>query len=291
MHKANKVPVSINQVFYSEEDFVSQINKGYEAAVSDDTADLKALFRQYENRNYCPTWMKLLLNIKYDKISPAHSNGLNRWAEQFSENAEALAEMFDVDDYLQDVLVKDLNHFISDCSLSLEVSCSDYRDYIYQCIFYDYVPNLDIRWHKQRGWGLFAKQDIPPFTFIGLYVGNILPTAMLKFMEWFRGYHKKYVWLLSFNTFYGIDSEVKGNYTRFMNHDEENSKRITTFSLQMARDEKVWSIPNRGFIANMMSPEQPKYPFYEGEELVWNYGPRYIMSTTKNDSTETDTAK
>lgn len=271
MDKLHMVPVSINQEYFDEEEFVSRINQGYQNSTNTKSTGLKPLYQEYCCRSIHPEWLKYPLRWLYDDKSPSRQNGLNQWEARFNEHAEALADEFGVEDYLRDVLVLNLNRFMAECSAGLTLSCETFKDYIYQCIFYDYAPDLDIRWHENRGWGVFAQRDLPPFTYVGLYAGNVLPTFYVSCIEFTRRFFNKYAWILSFNPRYCIDSEKRGNYTRFINHDEKDSKRLLTFSLQIANGDDPWPVPYRGFITNINSKGDASTPFFKDDEVLWNY--------------------
>ncbi|MCH9621916.1 MAG: hypothetical protein S4CHLAM20_13470 [Chlamydiia bacterium] len=88
--------------------------------------------------------------------------------------------------------------------------------------FYNYLKNhendlkyckrFDLRYiSKKVGYGVFAKEDIAPYSTLHQYIGEIIPTEKLK---------EQHDSTFSFELFpdYSIDAMKKGNWTRFMNH-------------------------------------------------------------------------
>jgi len=272
----NTVPVSIHNHFFTADSFVETINAAYGKTRESDQG-FPADFKYYIHRNHCPTYLKPLLGITYSNMAPGFLSGLNYWKQTYSELSHHLAKSYSSKDYLQDILVEKLKNYIEEIEGDTNISCKDYKEYVQKCISLNYSPQLDLRWHDQRGWGVYAKEKIYPFMFIGLYTGRVIPTSLIGLIEKVRGYQNKYIWLLSYNNLYSVDAEKYGNYTRFINHDIKNSKRICTFSIQIAQGDEWVATPHRGFIVSDKDMEG-KPTFDIDEELLWNYGPNYYIS-------------
>jgi len=269
------VPVSIHNTFYNTKEFINEINNGYQQTHKGKNCTFPAALQEYRYRNHCSWWVKALLALSYSDLIPSSFSGLSAWNRKFLNNNKKLADFHGVDNYLQDVLVKKLNKYLLDNDISESIICEDYRDYVQRCIYYHYIPNLDIRWNNISGWGLYAKEDIYPYMFIGLYTGSVMPTSVIGILERLRGFHNKYVWLLSYNNLYSVNAEKHGNHTRFINHDEKKTKRVGTFSLQIAKGNSIFESPHRGFIASENHQSTTPFSFNQGEEIVWDYGPNY----------------
>lgn len=265
------ISTTINSHRYSSDDFVEKINSKYQQnGLSGST-----LMRGYILRNECAWFLRPYLLAIYDDLNPSNFNGLNSWDAKFRDAEADLNFAHNVNSYLQDILVAELNRYLVVEGYSERAKCQTYRDYLLKCIYFNYAPSLDIRWRDDRGWGVYTKRNIYPFTFIGLYTGNIRLTTIVGLAERMRKQHNKYVWLMSYNNMISVDAEKYGNYTRFINHDEAKSDRISTFSLQIAQGSSFTAIPHRGFIASIGSSRNFGLTFEEGQELVWDYGPRY----------------
>lgn len=88
-------------------------------------------------------------------------------------------------------------------------------------------PKVEVRWiHDDLGYGVFAKKEIRPETFIGEYTGIIQPRLpkhqnrsqhCILYTCWPLG-QKRYV----------IDAETKGNFTRLINHSETPNTMFLT---------------------------------------------------------------
>ncbi|MCH9616726.1 MAG: hypothetical protein SP4CHLAM5_02610 [Chlamydiia bacterium] len=110
---------------------------------------------------------------------------------------------------------------------------------------------------KQVGYGVFAKEDIPPYSVLCHYVGVVIPTKNLK------AAHDS---TFSFEHFpkYSIDAMNKGNWARFMNHSDLGTK---------ANNVTVWEY---------YSEDGPKIVFTSGSkgikkgaQLLYSYGEEY----------------
>ncbi len=271
------IRTTINNQHLSHASFIEQINQGYARHFrKQHHSAFAARYLGYTSRNLSDRWQKPALALFYDVNSPNEFNGLNRWSSCFEHFRKELSKRFKVSDYLRDVLVKRLNQHTYDWGLSKsEITCDSYKSYIHACLRFNYVPSFDIRWIDNKGWGLVAKEALYPFMFIGLYTGQLKLSLHAGLAERFRRRHNKYIWLLTYNTAFCVDAEMYGNHTRFINHDEEGSNRVVTFSLQIANDKEKIPVPHNGFILGF-DPQRPQNAvFEEEEEVVWDYGPGY----------------
>jgi SET domain-containing protein len=75
-----------------------------------------------------------------------------------------------------------------------------------------YCSRVSLRYiSKKVGYGVFAKEDIAPYSVLHHYVGEIIPTKNLK-----AEHDSTFSWELFPD--YSIDAMKKGNWCRFMNH-------------------------------------------------------------------------
>jgi len=270
------IPVSINDTFYTRRAFVNVINKGYRCAAAEGSKhNFRHDFRAYATRNLSRQWHKSALVIGYDGLSPSEFNGINRWQSCFDHFHSDLNHRFGVNNYLNDVLARGLNLHVKQHGVGESIQCQTYQDYIFACLKHDYAPPLDIRWSDEKGWGVYAKEDLYPFTFIGLYTGQFKFTLAAGIAERLSRQHNKYIWLMTHNTSFCVDAQHFGNYTRFINHDDHQSKRVVTFSLQIAQGKELISMPHNGFMLGYDPDRSSNIVFEAGEELVWDYGPGY----------------
>lgn len=123
------------------------------------------------------------------------------------------------------------------------------------------TPAYSVSWiSERRGFGLFAKNDIPSYRFVGLYAGLIRPyhlreennhayTALIPKKGLFSSIGDQWV----------IDSLESGSVTRFVNHSDTPNLGASVM---------LWrSLPLLSFSAIQDIPE--------GEELTINYGRRF----------------
>lgn len=110
---------------------------------------------------------------------------------------------------------------------------------------------------KKVGYGVFAKEDIPPYSVLCHYVGVVIPTKNLK---------AEHDSSFSFEHFpnYSIDAMKKGNWARFMNHSD------------------LGSATNNVTVWEYYSPHGPKIVFTsgakgikKGAQLLYSYGEEY----------------
>ena len=119
------------------------------------------------------------------------------------------------------------------------------------------IPDVALKWvNPHIGYGVFAKNDIPEFTYIGEYTGIVRPRKRV-----FRdknNYTFGYV-IGPYDTPYVIDAQKAGNFTRFLNHSD--TPNLTS----------RWLIANGVchiiFYANRLIPI--------GTQLTYDYGPLY----------------
>ncbi|MCH9811969.1 SET domain-containing protein [bacterium] len=110
---------------------------------------------------------------------------------------------------------------------------------------------------KQLGHGIFAKEDIAPYSVLCHYVGEIIPTKNLKV---------EHDSTFSFEHFepYSIDAMKKGNWARFMNHSDLGtpSNNVTVWEYYTEDGPKIF------FTAG---PRGIK----KGAQLLYSYGEEY----------------
>lgn len=275
------IPVSIEGKYYDENDFIDIINKKNQAVYHGKSG--AKCFKEYIERNKVSSFMRVLLFYLYDVITPQSFNGINHWQDRFNksfsqDNSNKRSEDLNIPSvtevYLQDILVSKLNNYLCDRN---KVSCKNYKEYIYSCIAANYTPKLDIRWSDEYGWGVYALENIYSFMFLGLYVGQVQQLLWLKLIDIIRGFHNKYELAFCYNEVFAINGEKKGNYTRFINHDTNGGKKISTFSLQIADNGEI-GIPHRGFIANVPKNKNSHIVFAKDEQLLWDYGKYYKLN-------------
>lgn len=110
---------------------------------------------------------------------------------------------------------------------------------------------------KKVGYGIFAKEDIAPYSVICHYVGEIIPTKNIK---------EKHDSTFSFEHFddYSIDGMKKGNWARFMNHSDlgTDSNNVTVWEYYKKDGPKiVFTAGPRGI--------------KKGAQLLYSYGEEY----------------
>ncbi|MEI8301074.1 MAG: SET domain-containing protein-lysine N-methyltransferase [Chlamydiota bacterium] len=87
------------------------------------------------------------------------------------------------------------------------------------------VPKVYVKWiNPLVGYGLFALEDIPSYTWIGEYTGVIRKRN--RHLDQYNNYIFGYV-VASADTPFVIDAQNQGNYTRFINHSDEPNLRST----------------------------------------------------------------
>jgi hypothetical protein len=87
------------------------------------------------------------------------------------------------------------------------------------------VPKVYVKWiNSLVGYGLFALEDIPAYTWIGEYTGVIRKRN--RHLDQYNNYIFGYV-VANKETPFVIDAQNQGNYTRFINHSDEPNLRST----------------------------------------------------------------
>jgi SET domain-containing protein len=127
-----------------------------------------------------------------------------------------------------------------------------------------YTANVAIKWIDDSfGYGLFAEDDLPAMTFVGVYTGVIRrrfrlhPNHNAYCFHYPSGFWRWKVFM--------IDAENKGNYTRFINHsDKPNLKPVC--------------VVNRGLLHIVFLTNQH---VVKGAQLTFNYGSDYWRKRKK----------
>lgn len=128
------------------------------------------------------------------------------------------------------------------------------------------IPPITICWlNAVVGYGVFAMQDLPAWSYIGEYTG-ILRRRKIIFSN-INDYCFRYpISSWSFK-YYTIDSAMSGNFTRFINHsDQPNVESFGVFC------EGLYRIIVR-----------TTRPIKKGEELCYHYGPLYWKHRQKQE--------
>jgi len=121
-----------------------------------------------------------------------------------------------------------------------------------------YCKRIDLRYiSKKVGYGVFAKEDIPPYSTLHHYIGEIIPSNKLN---------PDHDSTFSFELFddYSIDAMKKGNWTRFMNHSDvgEPTNNVT-----------VWEYYTKDG-PEIIFTSGPR-PIKKGTQLLYSYGEEY----------------
>lgn len=121
-----------------------------------------------------------------------------------------------------------------------------------------YCERVSLRFiNKKVGYGVFAKEDIPPYSILHHYVGELLPTDILN---------PDHDSTFSFEHFdeFSIDAMKEGNWTRFMNHSDigEPSNNVVVWEYY-AKD-----MPRIVFTAGVRGIKK-------GAQLLYSYGEEY----------------
>jgi hypothetical protein len=119
-------------------------------------------------------------------------------------------------------------------------------------------PKVYIDWIDQRlGYGVFALEDLPAFTFLGEYTGIMRKRPLLfhKSNDYCFGYEIG----IGHKTRYYIDAERAGNVTRFINH----GKKTNAEPLALYRS---------GLIHIIIRTSKT---ISKGEQILYDYGETY----------------
>ncbi|EPP34599.1 SET domain protein [Chlamydia ibidis] len=127
-------------------------------------------------------------------------------------------------------------------------------------------PPITICWiNSYIGYGVFARQHIPAWSYIGEYTGLLRHRQALWLDE--NDYCFRYPLPLLSWRYFTIDSGYQGNFTRFINHsDKPNVEAIGAFH------DGLFHI----IIRSIKTIEA-------GEELCYHYGPLYWKHRKKRD--------
>lgn len=128
------------------------------------------------------------------------------------------------------------------------------------------IPPIAICWlNAIVGYGVFATQDLPAWSYIGEYTGILRRRKLI--LSNINDYCFRYpVASWSFK-YYTIDSETYGNFTRFINHsDQPNVESLGVFC------EGLYRIIVR-----------TTRSIKKGEELCYHYGPLYWKHRQKRE--------
>lgn len=288
------VPVYLDGEIYQNKDFVLKVNKGYidgrrqhgdyrrGRPVYEEFTDAVALDKHKNNSLFVSDKRDCKLQFGIDDwtakfncfISEYGKRYLDGWqtpidcTKNRTPNTDCISTF-----YIKKFLLADLQEFARkfscDHSVDLE-KISDYPSYISACFNLKYCPKYDLRWISESGWGIYALQEIYPFTFLGIYGGKLRLRLWSRLSEFCRGYTNHYKWRIAEAPNYLIDAEKKGSLLRFMNHDRKRTRRAEPIVLF----DQI-KIPHRGLIAG--TPERKRYAeslmtFLPGDEVVWDYG-------------------
>jgi SET domain-containing protein len=116
--------------------------------------------------------------------------------------------------------------------------------------------------NKQVGYGVFAKCEIPPYSTLHEYVGELVPTEKLK---------ESHDCSFSFEYFpeFCIDAMKKGNWTRFMNHCERDDP---------ANNVIVWEFYTKDGPHIIFTTGNKRVK--KGAQLLYSYGDEYWENKT-----------
>lgn len=117
--------------------------------------------------------------------------------------------------------------------------------------------SIEIKWvNPIVGYGVFAKEGFPFFTYVGEYVGIVRKLEIKK--DALNNYLFNYL-IGSQGTPWVIDAEKKGNFTRFINHSSQPNMG------------SKWLISNG--MAHLIFYANQR--IRAGEQLTIDYGPHY----------------
>ena len=128
------------------------------------------------------------------------------------------------------------------------------------------VSPIAIRWiNAYIGYGVFAKEPIPSWTYLGEYTGILRPRQAIWMEE--NDYCFRYPLPLYTLRYFTIDSGSCGCFTRFINHsDQPNCEAIAMFH------EGIFRVIIRSI-----------RPIIAGEEICYHYGPLYWKHRKKRE--------
>ncbi len=270
------IPVSIDGEYLPETEFVNRINMAYQNV--SDFRHGKPCYLGWTRRSKASAFIRWLFRDIYLNEPFKHFNGLAEWQKRFERFLEEDGDKYSKC-YLQEVLVAELHRSLDPKKGQKLPKIHSYRDYVIAAIKDQYVPPVDLRWSEDKGWGLFATDNIPPFNLIGLYTGDLRFTFLLRLIEKLRGYHNKYKWSLYGAEWLSVDGEKNGQHTRFINHDIEKTERVATLTLEPHEVVPTFKFLQKGLIAYKPKVAQGDelFPFVKDEEIVWDYGEDYRL--------------
>lgn len=124
------------------------------------------------------------------------------------------------------------------------------------------TPRLMVKWIDHRlGYGLFAAETIPAFTYIGEYAGILRPR--IKKIDRYNDYAFSYT-IAHKDTPFVIDAKQTGGLIRFINHSD--SPKCASH----------WLIENN--LCHIIFHTKEAIP--AGAQLTYDYGPYYWRSRT-----------
>ncbi|AAD19016.1 SET domain-containing protein [Chlamydia pneumoniae] len=128
------------------------------------------------------------------------------------------------------------------------------------------APPVSVCWiNAHVGYGVFARDEIAPWTYIGEYTGILRHRQAIWMDE--NDYCFRYPMPLFTLRYFTIDSGKQGNVTRFINHSEQpNAEAIGVFS------EGLFHVIIRTVA-----------PIYAGQEICYHYGPLYWKHRKKRE--------
>lgn len=119
------------------------------------------------------------------------------------------------------------------------------------------VP-LSVAWiNSHIGYGVFALEDLPAWTYIGEYTGILRRRTAIWLDE--NDYCFRYPLPFYHIKYFTIDSGKQGNITRFINHSDK------------ANTEAIGVLHNDIFHIIIRTIK----PIFKGEEICYHYGPLY----------------
>lgn len=124
-------------------------------------------------------------------------------------------------------------------------------------------PSVEVRLTEERGYGLFAKEDIPNFTLIGEYTGLVRrsslenPRKNLYLMRYPIGFWSLFSWV--------IDAKDQGNYCRWINHSQKKNADVKSFFYE--------GIVHLGIVSSEK--------IQKGREILIDYGELYWKKLKK----------
>ncbi|ANH78675.1 SET domain-containing protein [Candidatus Chlamydia sanziniae] len=119
-------------------------------------------------------------------------------------------------------------------------------------------PPITVCWiNSYIGYGVFARRDIPSWTYIGEYTGTLRRRQAIWMDE--NDYCFRYPLPLLTLRYFTIDSGTQGNFTRFINHsDKPNAEALGIFYDGL-------------FHVIIRTIER----IHAGQEICYHYGPLY----------------